>query len=183
MGRGFDDDARTAGPAEKRHETARSWAEPVRECRFDRRYVAQHVQADRQVMRKQIPDRVDLVVGHRPAKPVEPESDHLADLTALGIPRDAFDAAVVAPFVHDEDAIRCGAGKQLCCGEIGSQRLFDKKRNVARQKRSEAPRHGCCLAWRQQRLRLREDRPSSTRSDRLRLPRRGRAIFRPAPYR
>src|SRR6185437_6682782 len=94
--------------------------------------LTEDLEGDREVVRSENPDRVDVLVWISPAEPNAVQTDWWAELLRACDLCEQLDARVVAPLVHDEDAI----GSELCKPRrgrhAGRQRLLDVDRELAR---------------------------------------------------
>ena len=91
---------------------------------FRSRQEAEDLDRDREVMRGENPDRVD-VVRVPPADTRRPEPDDVAQLAAPCDPGHELDARVIAPLVHHEEPVGRRGRKPLGVVGVVRQRLLD----------------------------------------------------------
>ena len=94
--------------------------------------LTEDLEGDREVVRSENPDRVDVLVWISPAEPDAVQTDGWAELLRACDLCEQFDARVVAPLVHDEHAIWGELHKPRRRSDARRQRLLDVDRQAAR---------------------------------------------------
>jgi hypothetical protein len=92
--------------------------------------VTKDLEGDRKVVRHENPDGVDVRVRMAPADPGRRQSDDGPELRRARDPSELFDARVVAPLVHHEQAPIAGRGQPPRIVQVRSHRLLDEHRHT-----------------------------------------------------
>ena len=142
-----------------------------RERRAWRRHVAEDLERQRQIVRRQIPDTVNV---RSRAGPVRPRAAHAGDRADFAGPRDfpeLLDAGVIPPDVSHEQPIAAARQEAFRVGDARGERLLDEHRYPARQQSVDHRRMRYCRRGDNERVNLGQivdidDRPGAKRGGR-----------------
>ena len=127
--------------------------------RARRRDRPEHLERDGEIVRREHPDGVDVVVRDPPAEARRRDSGHRAEPPVSGDRGELDDTRVIAPLVHDEErAGRSGRQPRRRVGIVG-QRLLAEDRNARARGRAPRARHACSSSSRRRRRRAPGGRP------------------------
>ena len=95
---------------------------------FHLRQMTKYLIGDGEIVRQQNPEGVDVLMRIRPAEPIASDGEDLAELPRSRRVRQGFDAGMVAPFVHHEDAFPRPLDQTARGGNVAGHRLLDEDR-------------------------------------------------------